>query len=285
MHWTIRQFHGDGGSFRFAHCMQVALLAFALLAAGGCTFLDTVPGEAVSPPPETAPEPLAQQPEADQQTSTPAPGAEAAPPETEPGAEADVSEEGEVGELPEPATGPPEEVMEAAESGFAGPLLWKSWTRTHIFGKYKPLASIFKGKRRKASGRRYYHQGLDVLCPRGTKVVAPADGVVVRAGSWNSSGYGKALLVEVATNEGNLYVLYAHLDRLLVRKGERVQRGEVIALSGKSGNASRLAEAEEHVHIEVRTREKVSGGLDGRADPLKYFTDIVPPRELGAQEN
>ncbi len=178
------------------------------------------------------------------------------------------------------ATTEPEDL---SVDGFAGPLSWKGWTRTHIFGKYKPLSSVFKGKRHTSTGRAYYHQGLDVLAPRGTAIIAPADGMVVQAGEWDKRGYGKAVLIRVSDGSRELWVLYAHLDRVLVSKGERLTRGEPIGKAGTSGNAGALPRSEEHVHIEVRMREKVARGVDGRVDPLTYFTNVVPPRELRSE--
>jgi len=173
---------------------------------------------------------------------------------------------------PQPPPRPAREIVT-----FAGPFTRKGHVRTHIFGQYKPEASLFRGERTKRSGDDYYHQGVDVLAPRGTIVIAPADGVVVKAGMWDPRGYGIAILVRVAAGANPLYVLYAHLDQVLVGEGARVRRGQPIARTGKSGNAARLPRSEEHVHIEVRTQEVVGPGLAGRLDPLPYFPNIAPP--------
>jgi len=180
-----------------------------------------------------------------------------------------------------PVPSPPGEEKHRRESvAFTGPLPWRSWVRTTIYGRYRPLGSLFRSRRRNARGRIYYHQGVDILAPRGTPLVAPADGVVVRAGNWNPSGYGNALLMRVRAGSRVRYVLYAHLDRILVKRGQRFRRGRRVATAGTSGNARRLPAKEQHVHVEVRTRERVGGGLEGRVDPLRYFRDVVPPKEL-----
>jgi murein DD-endopeptidase MepM/ murein hydrolase activator NlpD len=134
------------------------------------------------------------------------------------------------------------------------------------------------GERANRYGRPYYHQGVDILAPVGTKLVAPDDGTVVMAGMLHPTGYGRVTLIRVRVGRSNLYVLYAHLSKVLVRKDERVRRGQVVALSGRSGNAAGLPDAEAHVHVEIRTQEKVKSGLDGRIDPLKYFTETTVPK-------
>ncbi len=230
-----------------------------------------------SPPPKPPPEP----PRVAAPTPTPAPVTTAQPPHqpppkptTPPPASATVKPE------PPPRPSRPAPASPLKQIAFAGPLPWKSWVRTAIFGRYRPLGSIFKGKRRTRRGSIYYHQGVDILAPVGTRLVAPADGVIARAGAWNRRGYGKAVLIRVSHGGKDLYVLYAHLDRILVRAGQNVKRGQVVGRAGKSGNAGRMPKKEEHVHVEVRTRESTGRGLSGRVDPLKYFTNVVAPKEL-----
>lgn len=220
------------------------------------------------PPPDPAPVPVA-----GPLPPAPAPPSGKLPPEPAVPPPAPVTVKPEPPPRPTPAKTPTRVV-------FAGPLPWKSWVRTRIFGRYKPLGSIFRGKRRTRTGRIYYHQGVDILAPRGTRLVAPADGMIARAGAWDRWGYGKAVLIRVSCGGKNLHVLYAHLDQILVRTGQKVRRGQVVGRAGKSGNAGRMPKKEEHVHVEVRTREAVGRGLSGRVDPLKYFTNVVPPREL-----
>jgi len=181
---------------------------------------------------------------------------------------------------PSPRPGPARTEKAPTRVVFAGPLPWKSWVRTSIFGRYRPLGSIFRGKRRTRTGRIYYHQGVDILAPKETRLVAPADGMIARAGAWDRWGYGKAVLIRVSCGGKDLYVLYAHLDQILVRTGQKVRRGQVVGRAGKSGNAGRMPKKEEHVHVEVRTRETTGRGLSGRVDPLKYFTNVVAPKEL-----
>ena len=67
-----------------------------------------------------------------------------------------------------------------------------------------------------------FHEGLDISCAIGTAVRAPADGVVVFAE--RESGYGKLLKI----NHGYGYsTTYGHLDRFLVKLGQKVTRGQI----------------------------------------------------------
>jgi murein DD-endopeptidase MepM/ murein hydrolase activator NlpD len=98
------------------------------------------------------------------------------------------------------------------------------------------------------------HSGLDLAGPMGTPVYATADGVVSRAG-W-ANGYGN--LVELNHGKG-IETRYGHLSKILVRPGQRVKRGDLIAKMGSTGRSTGS-----HLHYEVR--------LDGRAvNPLPFL--------------
>jgi murein DD-endopeptidase MepM/ murein hydrolase activator NlpD len=97
------------------------------------------------------------------------------------------------------------------------------------------------------------HEGIDVSAPMGTPIEAPANGVV-RSTGWEA-GYGN--VVEIDHGFG-IVTRFAHTSRILVRPGQRVQRGDRIALVGNSGLATGP-----HLHYEVH--------VNGRAvDPLRY---------------
>ena len=86
------------------------------------------------------------------------------------------------------------------------------------------------------------HRGVDIAVPDGTPVVAMSAGVVVLAGTM--SGYGT---VVVLRHHGSTRTIYGHLSELRVKTGDRVGAGQVIALSGHSGNARGP-----HLHFEVQ---------------------------------
>lgn len=104
--------------------------------------------------------------------------------------------------------------------------------------------------------RRIFHEGLDLSCAPNTSVIAPADGVVryVRGG-WNG-GFGN----EIVINHGMGYqTRFAHLNKALVKVGDRVRRGDKIALSGSTGRSTGP-----HLHYEVIYQNK-------NVNPLNYF--------------
>lgn len=87
------------------------------------------------------------------------------------------------------------------------------------------------------------HHGLDFLSNIGDSVYSPGDGIVTFIG--NKGGYGKVVRI----NHGFGYeTLYAHLSKFKVKKGQKINRGELIALSGNSGSLS----TGPHLHYEVR---------------------------------
>ena len=91
--------------------------------------------------------------------------------------------------------------------------------------------------------RRRMHHGLDFLANTGEEVIAPGNGVVTYIG--NKGGYGKTIRI----NHGFGYeTIYAHLSKYKVKKGQKIKRGDVIALSGNSGSLS----TGPHLHYEVR---------------------------------
>lgn len=89
---------------------------------------------------------------------------------------------------------------------------------------------------------RSFHDGVDIAVPIGTAVVAQAAGTVKIAGT--VTGYGKVIYLD----HGNGFeTRYAHLSQILVRAGEDVSAGQVIAKSGNTGESSGP-----HLHYEVR---------------------------------
>jgi len=91
------------------------------------------------------------------------------------------------------------------------------------------------------TGERVHHRGLDFAGTRGTQVLSVASGVVIRAS--RQAAYGN--MVEI--DHGNGYrTRYAHNDQLVVKPGDHVTAGQIIAMMGSTGRASAP-----HVHFEV----------------------------------
>ena len=105
------------------------------------------------------------------------------------------------------------------------------------------------------TGHRAFHEGLDFTANTGTPIYAAADGVVSVAGP--HGGYGKMVQVE---HGSGLQTRYAHASKILVKVGQRVAKGEVIAHVGNTGRSTGP-----HLHYEIR--------LHGNAlDPRKYLS-------------
>ncbi len=110
---------------------------------------------------------------------------------------------------------------------------------------------------------RKFHEGLDFTAPRGTKIYATGDGVIERV-KRSRRGYGN----EVIINHGYSYkTRYAHLSKILVKKGQKVKRGQVIGLVGNTG----LSTAP-HLHYEV-----IKGNR--KVNPVYYFFNDLTPEE------
>lgn len=93
------------------------------------------------------------------------------------------------------------------------------------------------------SVRSHTHTGLDVAAPRGTPIKAAAAGTVTYSGS-AGDGFGNYVVI----SHGNgVQTLYAHCSQLLVKKGQKVSQGELIAKVGSTGNSTG-----NHLHLEVR---------------------------------
>lgn len=104
------------------------------------------------------------------------------------------------------------------------------------------------GYRRNPFGGRSYefHPGLDIDGERGDSVIAPANGVVVKAG-WQG-GYGN--MIEIDHGNG-LSTRYGHLSQINVQVGDRIERGQPIGLIGSTGRSTGP-----HLHFEIRLGDK-----------------------------
>lgn len=107
------------------------------------------------------------------------------------------------------------------------------------------------------------HNGIDLIAGQGTPVLAAGDGVVSDV---RRSGKGLGNVVEV-THDGGYVTVYAHLEDIVVRKGEIVKSGKKLANVGISGNSFAP-----HLHYEVHRDSLV-------LDPVNYFFASLSPED------
>ncbi len=109
---------------------------------------------------------------------------------------------------------------------------------------------LTKGRRTSAFGNRIdpfnrrfqFHCGIDLACPRGSKVYASRDGVVAYTGY--NGGYGRLVIVK---HQHGYKSYYGHLSVIYSKPGDAVKRGELLGLTGSSGRSTGP-----HLHFEVR---------------------------------
>lgn len=125
------------------------------------------------------------------------------------------------------------------------PSVWpvRGWVTSAFGNRTSPFSGIVK-----------FHEGMDIAAQTGTPVVAPADGVVIKAGF--GTGYGN--MVEISHGYG-IRTIFAHNSRLNVKAGQRIKRGDVISYVGDSGSSTGP-----HLHYEVRVN-----GLP--VNPVRYL--------------
>lgn len=116
------------------------------------------------------------------------------------------------------------------------------------------VTSYFGPRKTNIPGASTNHKGVDIGAAYGTNVLACDTGTVLTSAS--SNAYGNYVVI----SHGNGYTtLYAHMSKRLVKKGDVVQKGQVIGLVGNSGISSGA-----HIHLEI--------WKDGvRIDPLQFF--------------
>ena len=101
-----------------------------------------------------------------------------------------------------------------------------------------------------------YHPGIDIAARENTPIKACAEGIVV-TDNWDES-YGNMIVID---HGFGIYTLYGHNSRNLVKKGDRVARGQTIAFVGNTGNSTAP-----HLHFEIR-----ENGIP--VDPRAYLLD------------
>ena len=125
------------------------------------------------------------------------------------------------------------------------------------------LTSTFGYRSDPFSGHKRMHAGIDLAGQPGLKVFATGDGVVISAES-SMHGYGK----EVIVNHGFGYITrYAHLQKIIVKRGQKISRGQLLGTLGNTGRSTGP-----HLHYEVLFNNKP-------VNPMYYYFDNLTSEE------
>ncbi len=108
------------------------------------------------------------------------------------------------------------------------------------------VSSAFSYRDDPFTGKKTFHYGIDIATNFGNPVVATADGVVLSLG--NDKIGGRSVIV---SHGSGVTTHYLHLSKFLVKAGQKVKRGDVVGLVGKSGKA-----LGPHLHYEVRANNR-----------------------------
>ena len=108
------------------------------------------------------------------------------------------------------------------------------------------VSSLF-GSRKRANGKWGFHYGLDMAAMKKTPVKAAARGVVVEV-AYDAKGYGKTIVIAHNTQ---YKTRYAHLDAILVKRGQKVDRGQLIGRVGDTGAVRAAGFDGSHLHFEI----------------------------------
>jgi len=126
------------------------------------------------------------------------------------------------------------------------PSIWptKGWLSSRFGYRISPFTD-----------EREFHKGIDISTRLNTPVIAPADGIVTRVG--RNGGFGRMVIIE---HGYGLVTKYAHLEKIMVKKGQTVKRGDKIGLVGNTGRSTGP-----HLHYEVHLNNVA-------VNPLRYIS-------------
>lgn len=118
------------------------------------------------------------------------------------------------------------------------------------------------------SGKREWHQGVDLASTGKVPIYASADGTVSRAQVLSS--YGNVVMIKHIINGKAYETNYAHLDSYSVKVGQKVKQGQQIGIMGQTGRSYGI-----HLHFEIHNGYWASGQPNA-VDPMKYITLTSP---------
>ena len=108
------------------------------------------------------------------------------------------------------------------------------------------------------------HPGVDFSAKKGTPIYASADGIVISNDIFGGRGFGKHVTI---SHGFGYHTLYAHMDKAIKKRGQRVKRGDLIGYIGNTGRSTAP-----HLHYEV-----IKNGR--RVNPINYFFNDLSPTQ------
>ncbi|MGL1932694.1 MAG: M23 family metallopeptidase [Desulfotalea sp.] len=125
------------------------------------------------------------------------------------------------------------------------------------------ITSYFGNRSDPLNGKAARHSGIDFGARRGSKIYATGAGIVEKA--YYNKSYGNYVIV----NHGNGYTsAFAHMQKMFVKKGQKVKRGTLVGLVGNTGRSTGP-----HLHFEIRR-------YNTAINPLKFLTVKLPKRKV-----
>lgn len=119
------------------------------------------------------------------------------------------------------------------------------------------ISSDFGWRKNPFTKRKEFHAGIDISGGRGTKIIAPANGIIIREGF--DRHLGKYIVIQ---HNSILKTIYGHLNSILVKEGDEVKRGDRIGLMGNSGLST-----SSHLHYSVVKNDRA-------VNPMQYILDM-----------
>jgi murein DD-endopeptidase MepM/ murein hydrolase activator NlpD len=123
------------------------------------------------------------------------------------------------------------------------------------------LSAGFGNRKDPFTGQRDFHAGIDISTPIGTRIFAPADGVVLSASV--QGAYGNSIMMD---HGFGVVTRYGHLDAYAIRPGQRVRRGDLIGFVGNTGRSTGP-----HLHYEVWVRDQAQNPIHFILDEYRTF--------------
>lgn len=114
-----------------------------------------------------------------------------------------------------------------------------------------------------------FHQGVDIVAKHYSNVYSTINGYISKV-VYSKYGYGNKIIIK---NVQGFEILYAHLSKINVKKGQYISKGQIVGMVGNTGLSTG-----DHLHYEVRKNDKLK-------DPLAYFYTYLTNKLITINEN